>query len=403
MGFCVATTTPTPKARACFISATSGRLVGGLAGWGGRKPYTSSNTNSARRRCEPGKVRTHDSTSSSSTPSTSARSSSSRWATLTITVGVLPCLGREPLGDVEGGALAPAGERGRGEQRVERGRQLRALVLRHERIDRERADLVRSAGSSTSCIKRAELGALPGRQPPLGQHAQQHVLAALGRIGIAPEQPQHQRDGGAERVARGLRIASQRGERRSSDDSTCSGSPADPPGVSTRTSRAGCVAASSGSPMPHRSSAAPSLCAESAARPREPPPALSASALAARPTARRAAARSSETPSSKFGKSPFTSITMVGHPRAAASSTITVTRPVLPLPVMPTTTPCVTKCSAGNQRARPPSAAVQDSATLPGSMPVSSSCPCIGCFASAHERTVRPDIGGGRTGQAARP
>jgi hypothetical protein len=44
--------TITPNARACFISATNGRLVGGFCGRGGKKPYTSSNATSARRRCE---------------------------------------------------------------------------------------------------------------------------------------------------------------------------------------------------------------------------------------------------------------------------------------------------------------------------------------------------------------
>ena len=61
-----------------------GLFVGGFAGCGVKKPNTSSNTSSARSRDEPGKVRTHDNTSSSSTPKTKARSSSSRCATLTV-------------------------------------------------------------------------------------------------------------------------------------------------------------------------------------------------------------------------------------------------------------------------------------------------------------------------------
>jgi hypothetical protein len=56
--FCVARIKPTPNARACFMSETMGRLVGGFCGCGGKKPYTSSNTIKARRRCDPGSPRT---------------------------------------------------------------------------------------------------------------------------------------------------------------------------------------------------------------------------------------------------------------------------------------------------------------------------------------------------------
>jgi hypothetical protein len=47
--------------------------------------------------------------------------------------------------------------------------------------------------------------------------------------------------------------------------------------------------------------------------------------------------------SSRFGKSLLTSITMTGTSFRSASSTRTVTKPVLPLPVIPTTTPWVTR------------------------------------------------------------
>jgi hypothetical protein len=53
MGFCVAKTTPSPNALACFINDTIGRFVGGFAGCGGTNPYTSSNTNNARSCCVP--------------------------------------------------------------------------------------------------------------------------------------------------------------------------------------------------------------------------------------------------------------------------------------------------------------------------------------------------------------
>ncbi|AGP37723.1 hypothetical protein [Sorangium cellulosum] len=51
----------TPKARACFRSASSGRLVGGFAGGGGRNPNTSSKTTRARRSLVPERPRTHES------------------------------------------------------------------------------------------------------------------------------------------------------------------------------------------------------------------------------------------------------------------------------------------------------------------------------------------------------
>ncbi len=46
---------------------------------------------------------------------------------------------------------------------------------------------------------------------------------------------------------------------------------------------------------------------------------------------------------SKFGRSPFTSMTSTGTWARRASSIITVTRPVLPLPVIPVMTPWVTR------------------------------------------------------------
>ena len=51
-GFWVLSTTPSPKARACFISVMIGFFVGGAA-VGGRYPATSSMYNSARRSVVP--------------------------------------------------------------------------------------------------------------------------------------------------------------------------------------------------------------------------------------------------------------------------------------------------------------------------------------------------------------
>jgi len=83
--------------------------------------------------------------------------------------------------------------------------------------------------------QRTQVGRLPRRQPALRQYAQQHVLAALSRIGLAPQRRSTNDTAAvsASRAASGSE--SQRAARRSKDDSMCSGSPADPPGVNTRT------------------------------------------------------------------------------------------------------------------------------------------------------------------------
>ncbi len=55
--------------------------------------------------------------------------------------------------------------------------------------------------------QRAERGALHLLEAAFGEHREQHVLAALGRIRILAEQAQHERDGGAESGAPRVPIA----------------------------------------------------------------------------------------------------------------------------------------------------------------------------------------------------
>ena len=121
----------------------------------------------------------------------------------------------------------------------------------------------------------------------------------------------------------------------------CSGSPALPPGVSTRTAVPAQYAASSGSPICHSASAARRLSASSCARAAKSS-GLGPSRCGSDSRSTQGSSDADSKPgkaSSRLGKSPLTSITTVGTCARAASSIITVTRPVFPLPVMPTTTP----------------------------------------------------------------
>ena len=133
---------------------------------------------------------------------------------------------------------------------------------------------------------------------------------------------------------------SQRSERRSSDESTWRSSPASAPGVITRTNDV--AENDSRSPFPIPKAASPrsrSLATRAAAS-----ATLAAPSMGDGSTQGATDAGSNDgKASSRFGRSPFTSMTSTGTDARNASSTITVTSPVLPLPVIPSTTPCVTR------------------------------------------------------------
>ncbi len=122
-------------------------------------------------------------------------------------------LEREPFADVERDALAPAREGGRREQGVEGGGEAPALLERQKVVHVERADAfdrrLQHFGEQA-----AELGGVARLQAPLGQHREQHVLAALGGIGIFADQRPRVPE------ARALRSRSPRADR-----TICSSSP----------------------------------------------------------------------------------------------------------------------------------------------------------------------------------
>ncbi len=113
--------------------------------------------------------------------------------------------GCHPLADVEIGAFAPAGQRRGCEQGVERCRQVAALAFLDESVDGQGANLG-DRWLDNVLHQAAEVGVEACCQSALGQHAQQHVLAALRRIGLAPEQPENERHGCGERIARGFGV-----------------------------------------------------------------------------------------------------------------------------------------------------------------------------------------------------
>ncbi len=88
-GFCVDSTTPTPNARACFISSMIGCFVGGFA-VGGRYPATSSMYSSARRSVVPLWRRIQVTSLPRTSDVTNWRSSSDRCAVVTIAHRPLP-------------------------------------------------------------------------------------------------------------------------------------------------------------------------------------------------------------------------------------------------------------------------------------------------------------------------
>ena len=113
--------------------------------------------------------------------------------------------GREPCARVERRALAKTCERGRDEQRVERRRERFAIVLRHEGVERKRADVFDGRVGEV-CEQRRERCVFAGHEPALGEHREQHVLTALCRVGLATDEPEHERDRRDERGARGLAV-----------------------------------------------------------------------------------------------------------------------------------------------------------------------------------------------------
>jgi len=134
---------------------------------------------------------------------------------------------------------------------------------------------------------------------------------------------------------------SQRDDRRSRDERTWRGSPAVEPGVIRRRCVRSRKARRSASVTPHcrrPSSRSEARLAATSRGVRSSPGASVPSTQG-----RNGSGENDGNASRRSGRSPFTSMSSVGTWAPSASSTSTVTRPVLPLPVIPTITPCVTR------------------------------------------------------------
>ena len=111
----------------------------------------------------------------------------------------------QQLADVERHALHPELEAGRGEQVVERQRELEAILLRVERVEVEHADLgerrLLDLGDQRGDVERLAVG--PGGAEDARE---QDVLAALDRVGVDPEQRQQAGRDRADLIAHGLRV-----------------------------------------------------------------------------------------------------------------------------------------------------------------------------------------------------
>ena len=84
-----------------------------------------------------------------------------------------------------GFALAPGGERGRCDERVERERELRPVGGREELVDLEDAELAERRRLDLA-DQRAEVEIAPGAPRVLDEVREQHVLAARERVGLMP-------------------------------------------------------------------------------------------------------------------------------------------------------------------------------------------------------------------------
>ena len=113
---------------------------------------------------------------------------------------------------IESRTLAPGGEGGRRDQRVELQRELGAVLRREERVDLEDAELA-ERGSLDLADQGAEVEVAPGPPGVLDQVREQHVLAARQRIGGDPDEPEQARHRALDLVAERLRLGIP-GERR---------------------------------------------------------------------------------------------------------------------------------------------------------------------------------------------
>ena len=270
------------------------------------------------------------------------RSWSSRCAIeITLTRG-RPLSAVEQAIDVERFALEPGAEAGRRQQLIELHRQREAILRREERFEIDHADLGdrRRSGSARSAPRRSR--SRPARQLSVKSVDEQRVLAAAHRLRVDAGQRQHARGGRRDAIAQQIRVVHdfRIGRRERLHDRQ-------------RPARRCCPACRARTP-PQRAAA---RCARRPAPTRRGPSTISplrrrqtprrsgrpGAPRRHRPTARNPPAASFGKVSSRLPRSPFGSIAMTGMPSIAASSIRPMPRPVLPLPVMPAITPCVTR------------------------------------------------------------
>ncbi|XXY64767.1 hypothetical protein WMF37_27305 [Sorangium sp. So ce291] len=241
-----------------------------------------------------------------------------------------------------------------------------ANVGEASRVLSSRASACRSFGAKNSSTSRAPTVAIggsarsasssssPAGRPPRSRRSARCASSTCSRLragsGSRPTS-RSRSDSEAESASRAASSSSsQSDEGASSADSTWIGSPAVVPGVSRRGAMRARSAATSAGPRPEEASPARHRAASS--------PATSAVERPSRAAAEgsihgsNSAGESSGNVKSRLGRSPFTSTMSTGTPERSASSTRTMTSPVLPLPVMPTTTPWVTRWCAGSSNGR---------------------------------------------------
>ena len=96
-------------------------------------------------------------------------------------------LASEPATDVECRPLAPARERRRREERIQRSGEFGATALREEAVNRECTNAVDGRRDDVFGQRR-KVRRLTGAMAPLGEEREQDVFAAFGGIGVAVEE-----------------------------------------------------------------------------------------------------------------------------------------------------------------------------------------------------------------------
>ena len=148
---------------------------------------------------------------------TNWRSSSPRWAVVTIAARGLPVRSAQHRPDVQRRAAHPRGERRRGEQTVEPHGERGAVLGREELVELEHAELADRRGLHPA-DERRQVGAEALAPRVVDQVGQQDVLAARQRVGVDADEAEQAADEPVDLVADGLRVAHVRRRDERADD-----------------------------------------------------------------------------------------------------------------------------------------------------------------------------------------